>query len=809
MDDRIPTEEDGVYVRRRTRSSRIELGVEDFADERDGTTSSPEANSAQDVQVPAQNSVGDVRRRGAAVLHGDRRLAIPESGLLLGRSSDADIRVERGDAAEVEASIEPTTDGHVIVARRDGVTFVNGERVIADERRPLERGDSISVAGEILYYLPAGAGMQRLAPIALIDAGRLRTRKPEYTIGRDPGCDLVLDHPTVSRTHAVIRIVDDTTIIEDRASATGLRVNGETVKRAQLVAGDQLAIGPFRVVFDGDELVDRVPTRGFPVVAEGIQVDVDAGTILQPLDLQLRPGEMVAVIGESGAGKTTLLKTLAGVSPATRGRILIGGEDAAERTSDIGYVPQFDIVHGALTVREALDYAARLRLPADTATSEREVRVAEIIATLGLEKRADVRVERLSGGQRKRVAVGVELLHRPGVLFLDEPTTGLDPALEHRMMELFRNLAEAGQTVVLTTHATASLTLCQRIVLMGAGGVLLFDGPPGELLATFDTDSFDAVYARLEEVGARLEQNRTIAVPGPATVTSAGRPRRPRPVRNDLEYQVQVLASRYATLFLRDRRHLKSAFIQIPILAVLTALLFNAQAFLRFDPAGPSRPLFTSQGAQIVFFMVTISVWLGSINAAREIVKERSVLSRELAVGVQLPAYIASKLVVLLTLSTVQTSLFAIVVLTLRPLHENAAVLVQLIAVLIIASWVAVLLGLVVSALARSEDQATGVIPILLVPELLFGGAIVPLAQMSGLMHVVAALVPARWSYAAAGNAIHLQQRINQDPVFAPISRFGQHFFSLPLQGYVLISMLFGACLCALLGALLQKPYAP
>jgi len=809
VEDLIPTGEDGVYVRRRTSSGRIELGVEDFPDEGSGAAPSLAVNGAEGGQAPSRDPAGEVRWRGAAVLHGERRLAIPESGLLLGRSPDADVRVERGDAAEVEASIEPTAGGYVIVERGTGVTFVNGERVIAGERRPLERGDSISVSGEILYYLPAGTAMQPLAPIAPIDAGRLRTRKPEYTIGRDPACDLVLDHPTVSRTHAVIRVVDGTTIIEDRASATGLRVNGETVKRAQLVAGDQLAIGPFRVVFDGDALVDRAPTRGFPVVAKGIQVDVDAGTILQPLDLQLRPGEMVAVIGESGAGKTTLLKTLAGVSPTTRGRILIGGEDAAERTGDIGYVPQFDIVHGALTVREALDYAARLRLPADTADSEREARVTEIIATLGLQKRADVRVERLSGGQRKRVAVGVELLHRPGVLFLDEPTTGLDPALEHRMMDLFRSLAEAGQTVVLTTHATASLSLCGRIVLMGAGGVMLFDGTPDELLATFDTDSFDAVYARLDAVGERLERNRTIVVPGPPTASSAGRPRRLRPVRNDLEYQVRVLASRYATLFLRDRRHLKSAFIQIPILAVLTALLFNAQAFLRFNPADPSRTLFTSQGAQIIFFMVTISVWLGSINAAREIVKERTVLSREVAVGVQLPAYIASKLVVLLTLSTIQTSLFAIVVLTLRPLHESAAVLVQLIAVLIIASWVAVLLGLVVSAVARSEDQATGVIPILLVPELLFGGAIVPLAQMSGLMHIVAALVPARWSYAAAGNAIHLQQRIHQDPVFAPISRFGEHFFSLPLQGYVLISMLFAACLCALLGALLQKPYAP
>jgi len=743
-------------------------------------------------------------------MHGDRRVPIPRDGLLLGKSPDAGIVLERHDVAAIEASIEPTADGHVIVERGTGATFLNGERVIAGERRPLRRGDSISVAGVILYYLPAGAAVPILAPVAPVHVGRLRTRNREFSIGRDPASDLVLDHPTVSRTHAVIRLTNGTAIIEDRGSATGLRVNGRTVKRSQLAVGDQLAIGPFRVVFDGEELVERAASIGLPVVAEGIQIDVDSGTILQPLDLQLHPGELVAVIGESGAGKTTLLKTLAGALPATCGRVLVGGEEVVERTGEIGYVPQFDIVHGQLTVREALDYAARLRLPADTSHEERKVRIEEIIAVLGLDARADVRVERLSGGQRKRVAVGVELLHRPGVVFLDEPTTGLDPALERRMMELFRNLSAAGQTVVLTTHATGSLAICQRIILMGRGGWLLFDGTPDALLQTFEAQTFDDVYARLDLVGARLQSARAPVVPGPPRPTSERRRRRPpRSIENDLEYQTRVLASRYVTLFLRDRRHLKSAFIQIPILAVLTALLFNSHVFERFDPADPSRQLFTSQGAQVIFFMVTIAVWLGSINAAREIVKERSVLARELAVGVQVPAYIASKLVVLLGLSAIQTSMFAIIVLALRPLHESATTVVALIAVLVIAGWVAVLLGLVVSALARSEDQATGVIPILLVPELLFGGAIVPLTQMSGLMHVVAALVPARWSFAAAGTTIHLQQRINQDPAFSHISRFGQHFFSVPLVGYVLITMLFAAVLCAILGTLLQKPSAP
>jgi ABC-type multidrug transport system ATPase subunit len=743
--------------------------------------------------------------RSAALLSGDTRMPIPSGGLTLGSDASAVIQVPALSVSGIQAEVVPTETGHAIVERaRLSETFVNGERLIVGERRPLHRGDSIAVAGRLLHYLPSGAETPRLARVSPVDAGRFRTSRHEFTVGRDPDCDLVLDHPTVSRRHALIRIDGGAPTIEDQGSAVGIRVNGVAVQRTPLQVGDQIAVGPYRIVFDGEDLFERAASSGLAVAAVQVRVDVEGGTILHPTDLNLRAGELVAIIGESGAGKSTLLRTLAGVSLPTSGRVLIGGESVQARVCELGYVPQFDIVHDQLTITEALDFAARLRLPPDTAMHERTERVGEVIAQLGLTDRADIRLVRLSGGQRKRVAVGVELLHRPGALFLDEPTTGLDPGLERHMSRLFRELADTGQTVALVTHATGSMALFDRVVVMGRGGYLRFDGRPDELLETFGVEQFDDVYTALSEAGEGLRPHagsRSEQMLPPLVGGVPHEERLARPVQQSFGYQTRVLAHRYATLLSRDRRHLRSALIQVPVLGLLTALLFVPGVF-----AHTPLPHFAAKSSQLIFLMVTIAVWLGSINAAREIVKERNVLNREHAVGVQIPAYLASKLIVLLSLAAVQTVLFSLIVLTLRPLHERSSVALALVCVLVVSSWIAVLLGLLVSAYASSEDQATAVIPMLLIPQLLFSGAIVQIADMTTPVRLLAGLIPARWSFAAAGHVIHLQQRINEDPVFSRFSHYGQSFFSVSPLGFTVISAMFASALFAAIIYLLRRP---
>ena len=164
----------------------------------------------------------------------------------------------------------------------------------------------------------------------------------------------------------------------------------------------------------------------------------------------------------------------------------------------MGYVPQEDIIHAELTVRKAVGYAARLRMPPATPAAEREAVVERAIRQVGLQERADVRIAKLSGGQRKRASVAVELLAKPSVLYLDEPTSGQDPHLEEAMMQLFRELARGGSTIVVTTHAMANVELLDLVVVL-AGGRLVYAGRPDGLLDHFGSRSYEGVFKRLAE----------------------------------------------------------------------------------------------------------------------------------------------------------------------------------------------------------------------------------------------------------------------------------------------------------------------
>src|SRR5262249_32093625 len=198
---------------------------------------------------------------------------------------------------------------------------------------------------------------------------------------------------------------------------------------------------------------------------------------------------------------------------------------------EIGYVPQRDIVHMELTPQSALDYAAQLRMPPDTTRAERQGRVQEVLADLDLGERKSAPISQLSGGQLKRVSIGVELLTKPRLFFLDEPMSGLDPGTEYEMMKLLRQLADQGRTVVLITHATKNVMLCDKVAFLARGGYLSYFGPPDAALAYFDQYrtarerrekemEFDDIYSILDdprrgtpaEWAARFESMR----PGPA-----------------------------------------------------------------------------------------------------------------------------------------------------------------------------------------------------------------------------------------------------------------------------------------------------
>ena len=245
--------------------------------------------------------------------------------------------------------------------------------------------------------------------------------------------------------------------------------------------------------------------------AKGLRVQAGGKKILEDVSLSVLPGEFVAIMGPSGSGKSTLLQALNGFRPAGKGTVELNGQNLYKSQSQfrsvIGYVPQDDIIHETLSVYRALYYSAHLRLPPGTSEDEIKARVEVVIKKLGLAERKKVRVRRLSGGQRKRVSLGVELLSQPPLLFLDEPTSGLDPGLEEDMTRLFRQLADEGRTVLVTTHITESLEYPDVVALI-AGGRLVYYAPPGELLAYFQTRDYPSIFKRLRDKDAQSWANR-------------------------------------------------------------------------------------------------------------------------------------------------------------------------------------------------------------------------------------------------------------------------------------------------------------
>jgi ABC transport system ATP-binding/permease protein len=509
------------------------------------------------------------------------------------------------------------------------------------------------------------------------------------------------------------------------------------------------------------------------LVARDVEVSVANGVrILGPVSLEIAPGSLVALMGASGSGKSTLLRVLAGIAEPTAGSATWAAEATASKVQALGYVPQRESVHDRLTTREALHYAATLRLNPD---AEIEDRVETVLAELGLAAQADRLIQNLSGGERRRAACGLELVGDPPVLLLDEPTSGLDAVLERRLMHLFRRQADRGRAALVATHASASLDLCDEVVVIEAG-LIAFWGSPA--------DAQTHLAAAANDLGRDSDAESVVATPARTT------PQAPEAdQRRPFGLELRVLTGRYLRTLTRDRRTLALLLGQAPVLGLLIALVFHPGTLGSANPSPVN-------AIEVVFLLMTGSIWLGVTSACREVVKERGLVEREFDVGVRLDAYVIAKALVLFGLNFVQVLWLTLVVVGLQPLGVGSGAVVEIFGLAVLTAWASAAMGLAVSCAARTIDQAAGAVPLLLMPQLLLAGGLVPLAQMPRVIAGLANLIYARWSFAGLASAAHIGARLAAvDP--SGILGFDTRFFSLPpgtaagiLIGFTLVELL-------------------
>ena len=704
--------------------------------------------------------------------------------------------IGRAEAADVCLADESVSWEHAEIVRHAGAlhvrdlgsrngTYVDDAPVTASGVR-LRHGARIIVGDQELFYVSR-------------TRAEVTAERPSYprryqvadsvSIGRGVENDIVLEDPSISRRHASIE-AGRRAVVRDLGSRNGVRVNGHATRGAQeFEAGDEIGIGPYRLEFDGRGLLVIDERAGLQLRAVGTEVRIGDKTILHSTSLTINQGEFVALIGPSGSGKTTLLRTLAGVLEPSSGHVLLADTPVRLRQSDLGYVPQSDVLHDRLTIEESLRFAARLRLPEDTSREELRQGIDEVVDELALTGHRATSIAAASGGQRKRVACGVELIGQPTMLLLDEPTSGLDPPLERQLMQTMRDLADAGRGVVVSTHATSSLALCDVVALMAPGGHLRYVGSPQSALEQYDVRHYDELFATMQD---------SVDDPVPST-PQASAPlisSPPSTVRRPFFSQFGVLVSRYARTFVRDRRTLAVLLGQVPIMAVLIALLFPS-GLLALPDEEPGK------SAQFMFLLVTAALWLGLISACREVVRERPIIVREVSVGVRVSAYVLAKATVLFVVAAVQAGLLVAIATLIQPLHEPPAHYVEVFAILTGVCWASIGMGLAISTLARSVDQATSFVPLLLIPQLLFAGALVPVKSMQSAVEALSNLVVARWAFSGTGTSIDMNDRLATEP--PQLDTYGSDFFDLEPVVAVMIMAGFAAAGLVLAGALLSR----
>lgn len=728
----------------------------------------------------------------------------------IGRASEADVRLDNPRVSRNHAVLEATPTGWVLVNHSTNGMFVNGqplERLTVSEpmtvmlgsvasgqqlqlrpvaqpapappRRPVSPESPEPTAADPANPPPSGDTTVARPPTAVHAIDRW-----VVTIGRAPENDVVLNDLLVSRRHAAIRRTGNKWELVDHNSANGTYVNGVRINRAPIGPNDIIGIGHQLLHLSADRLVEYVDTGDVAYEASDLRVVTKTGRVLlADVSFALPQRSLLAVVGPSGAGKSTLLGALTGFRPADSGNVRYDQRDLydnyAELRHRIGFVPQEDILHTPLTVRLALNYAAQLRFPQDVSAAEREHRIGEVLAELGLTAHADQRIDSLSGGQRKRTSVALELLTKPSLLFLDEPTSGLDPGYEKAVMQTLRSLADDGRSVMVVTHSTAQLSMCDQLLILAPGGRLAYFGPPRQALRYFNCTDFADLFTLLEHDTATDWTRRFNASPlyHAAVPRRAPRaaPKAPAPARTPVAQQSSfaqfvILCRRYLAVIAADRQY--AVFLAaLPLLLSLFAHAGPGQAGLSLAKAIEER---STQPAQLLVLLIIGGALMGCAAAIREIVKEQAIYRREHGIGLSRAAYLASKLAVLTAVTSLQGLILGFFGVAFLPPPDQSLILpwpsAEVAVAVVAVTVVSMMIGLLISGMIGNADRGMPLLVLVVMAQLVLCGGLFEVAGRPPLEQL-AWLSPSRWAYAMAASTVDLNDLrrtvgAEQDPLW-------------------------------------------
>jgi ABC transport system ATP-binding/permease protein len=713
--------------------------------------------------------------------------------------------------------------------------FLNQSRINLTEGHLLKNGEQLHIGQDprqqiILTYYNPKQGEMSIPNVRRLDLKGLQ--KWPVELGRSPNSTsaIELDAPTVSRLHATINPDGKGSYILHDRSSNGTFVNGERLEKSyQLNKGDMLQVGPYVLLFTGEALELTNANNQIRLDAHKLTFQVkdkkgDVFTILNNVYLVLEPGQLVAFVGGSGAGKSTLMKALLGIAPISSGNVYLNGDNLRQNwpiyRSQVGYVPQDDIIHRELTVEEVLRCACQLRLPPDTNISEV---ISNTLEQIKLSHVRNTLVSRLSGGQRKRVSIGVELLADPKLFFLDEPTSGLDPGLDKEMMQLLREQADRGRTIALVTHATDNIGICDRIAFMGLGGSLCYYGPPEEALKFFQHNGgnfegehfgdFADIYIELNRGKNKAAILERVSY---WSQTYANSPEYKSYIENSLSRgkenqqaanakssktgisalaQLFLLCQRYWKLVSRDATSLILTLLAGPVTIALTGLpLRHEQPLAVIDSPGITQ---ASLALRLLFIFSCIAIWIGLSNAIREIVQEAAIYFRERLLNLGLLPYFTSKLIIRGGLALVQTLLISVVVLLVfqAPKSQLVPWSVGFAITTFLTLLASTSLSLMLSAFVKTENEGNGILPLVMIPQIIFSGV---LFTLEGWSSKLSWLMLSRWSIGAYGaladvnamapkpNAV-LNEEVLKD-IFQPSAVYEATWSNLSLNWGILIA---------------------